>query len=197
MFTPRLAAWLLGAAYAVLLARAGIAVGRRGEAPWTRREPAEWTAARDLAALAQLDSADLAPPDDSARKKLPDRAALVGQHLVKPRRKGAPVTHVDVAPFSTGEPSPGTVRIVLAARADQSPALALARPGERLAPCIAAVAAANAPPAWDCRAAPFTVVALHRNSPRADSVWAVLESADDGLAARFAGATSRMLIRRP
>jgi hypothetical protein len=206
MSTPRQAAWILGGLYALALLGSGVAVARRGAAPWTVRTKAEWVAARDLAPPEQLDSADLAAPidttrkhrrdraapGDTTRKDLPDRATLVGKHLVKPLRKGEPVTSVDVAPFSMGTPRAGTARFVLAARADQLPALALARPGEALSPCIAA----GTPPAWDCKGPPFTVVSLHRTA-RADSVWAVLESADADLAARFAAAPSRMLLRRP
>src|SRR3954470_12843300 len=192
MFTPRAAAWTLAVLYVAAMVAALFAVGGRGAAPWTKRADAAWAAARDLAPPEQLDSADLVAPGDTAARKLPARATLVGRHLVHVRRKGAPVTAVDVAPFSVGTPRPRTVRFVLAARADQSPALALARPGEALSPCTASPAT---PPVWSCAGGPFTVVALHRTA-KGDSVWAVLESPDAELAARFSGATDRMLVRR-
>jgi hypothetical protein len=180
--------------YAGLLAAGVFAVLRREPAAWTRREPMEWRAARDLPALAQVDSADLAAPRDTAGRVLPSRASLVGRHLAGPKRRGEPITRADVAPLRVGRPPQGKVRFVVAARAGD--ALVLAEPGEVLTPCIATAGAAGAPPAWDCAGAALTLVALHRRAA-GDSLWAVLDAATADGAARFAGAANRMLVRMP
>jgi hypothetical protein len=192
--SPSQVGFALGLVYVALLVGGVVAVRGRKAAPWTQTTAA-WVAARDLAAGTQLDSADLAAPGDTARLRLPDRTALIGRHLKTAKRKGAAVSAGDASPFAMGSPRPGTIRFVLATRGGDAPALALARPDDRLSSCVGVSAAVGAQPTWDCTAAPFTVVALHRPS-RGDSIWAVLEATNAEQAARFAGAASRLLIRR-
>lgn len=197
MIRPRHVLIGMGLAYVGLLAWGWLAVNGRGPAAWTRRDAAVWVAARDLPALWQLDSVDLVVAGDTVDKAVPDLAKLTGQHLSAPKRKGAPVSAADVGPLSVGTPLPGTVRFVFATRADNAPALALARPGERLAPCVASAGREGAPATWDCNAAPFTVIALHRTGAARDSLWAVMEAPTAEAAAGFTGASGRLLVRRP
>lgn len=165
---------LVGWVLWLLLAVCGsIWLAVQDERSW-QRPPQEWKATRELAKNHQIAEADLeGPTKQHLLARMPKKESLIGQYLLRARKRGESVSRSDVASQPSLEPCESGSGVWLYALKDHEYLADGVQVGSWVVICSVREAKEKTPQAH-CSKSSLAVEAVHRPTKAGDATWVAL-----------------------